>query len=51
MSRISQVVALERGDVIFMGARQAIPQMKPGDVVEVEISGIGKLRNAVVAEE
>jgi len=25
--------------------------MRPGDVVEIEISGIGTLRNSVVAEE
>ena len=34
-----------------VGARRTPPLwMKPGDVIEVEISGIGTLRNPVVAE-
>jgi 2-keto-4-pentenoate hydratase/2-oxohepta-3-ene-1,7-dioic acid hydratase in catechol pathway len=51
VSEVSKTVALEPGDVIFCGARRAVPKMQPGDVVEVEISGIGVLRNEVVAEE
>jgi acylpyruvate hydrolase len=45
------------GDIITTGSPQGVgyarnPQvfMKPGDVVEVEVSGIGILRNPVVAE-
>jgi 2-keto-4-pentenoate hydratase/2-oxohepta-3-ene-1,7-dioic acid hydratase in catechol pathway len=51
VSEISKTVALEPGDVIFCGARRALPRLKPGDVVEVEIDGIGVLRNQVAAEE
>ncbi|MFV2066099.1 MAG: fumarylacetoacetate hydrolase family protein [Pirellulales bacterium] len=50
VSEISKTVTLERGDVIFCGAQQAIPRLTPGDVVEVEIEGIGVLKNHVVAE-
>lgn len=50
VSEISQVMTLEPGDVIFCGARQAIPRMKPGDTVEVEIEGIGTLRCPVVTK-
>ncbi len=50
VSEISRTVTLEPGDVIFCGATRAIPKMTPGDVVEVEIQGIGVLRNTVVAE-
>lgn len=50
VSEISQTVTLEPGDVIFCGAKQAVPRLTPGDVVEVEIEGIGVLKNRVVAE-
>ncbi len=50
VSEISRTVTLEPGDVIFTGARQAIPRMQPGDVVEVEIEGIGTLRCPVVGQ-
>lgn len=51
VSEISKTVTLLPGDVIFMGARRAVPKMRPGDVVEVEIERIGILRRGVVAEE
>lgn len=51
VSEISKTVTLERGDVIFCGARKAVPKMQGGDEVEVEIEGIGVLRRQVVAEE
>jgi 2-keto-4-pentenoate hydratase/2-oxohepta-3-ene-1,7-dioic acid hydratase in catechol pathway len=34
-----------------MGTDGVSPDVKPGDVVEVEISGIGTLRNPFVAEQ
>jgi 2-keto-4-pentenoate hydratase/2-oxohepta-3-ene-1,7-dioic acid hydratase in catechol pathway len=47
VSFTSQYVTLERGDVIYTGTPGATSAMKPGDVVEVEIDGIGTLRNRV----
>jgi 2-keto-4-pentenoate hydratase/2-oxohepta-3-ene-1,7-dioic acid hydratase in catechol pathway len=54
VSYLSQVMTLEVGDVIATGtpggvgfARKPPVFMKPGDVVEVEIEGIGTLRNSV----
>ncbi|MGZ5874775.1 MAG: fumarylacetoacetate hydrolase family protein [Bradyrhizobium sp.] len=54
---ISTICPLEPGDVIVsgtpggVGARRSPPLwMKPGDAVEVEVGGIGVLRNIVVAE-
>jgi 2-keto-4-pentenoate hydratase/2-oxohepta-3-ene-1,7-dioic acid hydratase in catechol pathway len=38
------------GDVIWMGTDGASPDIKAGDVVEIEITGIGTLRNKFVAE-
>jgi 2-keto-4-pentenoate hydratase/2-oxohepta-3-ene-1,7-dioic acid hydratase in catechol pathway len=46
---ISRYMTLEPGDVLWMGTEGHAEQMKPGDVVEVEITGIGTLRNPVVA--
>jgi 2-keto-4-pentenoate hydratase/2-oxohepta-3-ene-1,7-dioic acid hydratase in catechol pathway len=39
------------GDVLWMGTAGADGDMVPGAVIEVEISGIGVLRNYVVAEK
>lgn len=49
VSELSHALTLEPGDVIFAGARNAIPKMRAGDVVEVEIDGIGKFTSKVVA--
>ncbi len=38
------------GDVIWMGTDGASPDLKAGDVVEIDITGIGTLRNKFVAE-
>jgi 2-keto-4-pentenoate hydratase/2-oxohepta-3-ene-1,7-dioic acid hydratase in catechol pathway len=44
---ISSVMTLEPGDVIATGTPSGIAPMKSGDVVEVELDGIGRLRNSV----
>ncbi|MBI4216235.1 MAG: fumarylacetoacetate hydrolase family protein [Chloroflexi bacterium] len=49
ISFASQAVTLEPGDCIFTGTSGATTAMKPGDVVEVDIKGIGVLRNYVRA--
>jgi len=53
---LSQIFTLEVGDLIFTGtppgvgmARKPPVWLKPGDVAEVEIDGLGTLRNPVVA--
>lgn len=46
---ISKYASLEVGDVIFTGTPGTTSPMKDGDVVEVEIGGIGVLRNPVKA--
>jgi 2-keto-4-pentenoate hydratase/2-oxohepta-3-ene-1,7-dioic acid hydratase in catechol pathway len=48
VSYISQYVTLVPGDVIYSGTPGTTSAMKPGDVVEVEIEGLGILRNKVV---
>ncbi len=58
VSYLSQLITLEPGDVIITGTPSGVggamkpPSfLRPGDVVECEIDGIGLLRNAVVAED
>jgi 2-keto-4-pentenoate hydratase/2-oxohepta-3-ene-1,7-dioic acid hydratase in catechol pathway len=48
---ISQVMTLLPGDVIATGTPAGVGPMRPGDVVEVRVEGIGVLQNRVVAEE
>jgi 2-keto-4-pentenoate hydratase/2-oxohepta-3-ene-1,7-dioic acid hydratase in catechol pathway len=45
VSYVSRFVTLEPGDVIYTGTPGTTKAMKPGDVVEVEIEGVGVLRN------
>ncbi len=47
---ISQVMTLEPGDVILTGTPAGVGPLQPGDVVEVEIEGIGTLRNPVASQ-
>ncbi len=49
ISYISQYVTLEPGDVIYTGTPQTTRAMQNGDVVEIEVEGVGILRNRVVA--
>lgn len=46
---ISRYVTLLPGDVIYTGTPGSTSAMRPGDSVEVEIEGVGVLRNTVVA--
>jgi 2-keto-4-pentenoate hydratase/2-oxohepta-3-ene-1,7-dioic acid hydratase in catechol pathway len=55
---VTETVTLEPGDVISTGTpggvgvfRQPQVFLRPGDIVEVSIEGIGKLANQVVAEK
>lgn len=58
LAYISQVMTLEPGDLIFTGtppgvgtARKPPVYLKDGDVAEVEIEGLGALRNPVKQEK
>ena len=51
ISAMTRYLPLYPGDVVWMGTDGATQNMKPGDTVDVEISGIGTLSNPVVAEE
>ncbi|MGC9529600.1 MAG: fumarylacetoacetate hydrolase family protein [Candidatus Bipolaricaulaceae bacterium] len=47
IAEVSRVMTLEVGDVIATGTPPGVGPLSPGDTVEVEISGIGTLRNPV----
>ena len=51
LSYCSRYVTLLPGDVIFTGTPGQTQAVKPGDTIEVEIEGIGRLRNAVAMPE
>jgi len=51
LHEMSKTATLHPGDVLWMGTEGADGDMVPGDVIEVEISGIGVLRNYVIAEK
>ncbi|HKE02021.1 MAG TPA: fumarylacetoacetate hydrolase family protein, partial [Planctomycetota bacterium] len=44
---LSRHTTLRAGDVIALGTPSGVSPLKPGDVVEVEVEGVGTLRNPV----
>ncbi len=48
VSYVSRYFVLEPGDLIWSGTMGNTQAMEPGDVYEVEIKGVGVLRNRVV---
>ncbi len=50
IAEMTKYFTLWPGDVIWMGTDGTSPDIKAGDVVEIEISGIGTLRNRFVKE-
>lgn len=49
VSFLSQTITLMPGDVIYTGTPQQTSAMKPGDVIEIEVQGVGVLRNRIAA--
>lgn len=45
---VSQCMTLEPGDIIATGTPPGVGPLLPGDTVEIEVPGIGVLRNTVV---
>lgn len=50
ISFISSVMTLEEGDVIVTGSPPGVGKLEIGDTVEIEIEGIGLLRNTLISE-
>ena len=51
VSFISNVMTLLPGDIIMTGTPEGVAALAPGDTIEVEIEGIGILRNDVAARD
>jgi 2-keto-4-pentenoate hydratase/2-oxohepta-3-ene-1,7-dioic acid hydratase in catechol pathway len=49
LAYISEIMTLEPGDLVATGTPAGVGPLAPGDVVEVEITGVGVLRNPVEA--
>ena len=47
VSYVSRYVTLEAGDMIFTGTPGTTSAIEPGDVIEIELEGVGVLRNTV----
>jgi len=47
VSYVSRYITLEPGDMIFTGTPGTTSAIQPGDVVEIELEGVGVLRNTV----
>jgi 2-keto-4-pentenoate hydratase/2-oxohepta-3-ene-1,7-dioic acid hydratase in catechol pathway len=54
---LSQFLVLEPGDLVLTGTPEGValsgrfPYLRPGDVVEIEIEGLGRQRQELVAWE
>ena len=48
---VSRLITLEPGDVLLTGTPANSRPVEPGDVVEVEVEGIGRLRNRIVESD
>lgn len=51
ISHISQAMTLEPGDLILTGTPAGVGPVQPGDVMTVEIEGLGAISNKVISEQ
>jgi 2-keto-4-pentenoate hydratase/2-oxohepta-3-ene-1,7-dioic acid hydratase in catechol pathway len=49
LSYVSHVMTLEPGDIVATGTPSGVGPLAAGDVVEIEIPGVSKVRNPVEA--
>jgi 2-keto-4-pentenoate hydratase/2-oxohepta-3-ene-1,7-dioic acid hydratase in catechol pathway len=49
IAHVSGIMTLEPGDLIATGTPSGVGPLSDGDVVEIEVGGVGKLSNPVVA--
>ena len=45
---VSRVMTLVPGDIISTGTPSGVGPLRPGDVTEIEVEGVGTLANPVV---
>ncbi len=51
LAAISRAMSLEPGDLLATGTPEGVWPLQPGDVLEAEISGVGRLRCTVAARK
>jgi 2-keto-4-pentenoate hydratase/2-oxohepta-3-ene-1,7-dioic acid hydratase in catechol pathway len=51
MEFITNVMTLEPGDVIMTGTPEGVGSMKPGDTIEIEVEGVGVLKNTTASRK
>jgi 2-keto-4-pentenoate hydratase/2-oxohepta-3-ene-1,7-dioic acid hydratase in catechol pathway len=51
LAYISQVMTLEPGDLVLTGTPAGVGPLHPGDEVEVEVLGVSRVKNSVIAPE
>lgn len=49
LAYISSVMTLEPGDLVATGTPAGVGRLSPGDTVDVEVAGVGRVRNPVMA--
>lgn len=48
---VTRFMTLEPGDLVLTGTPEGVGPVQPGDVMTVEVAGLGSISNPVVAEE
>ena len=51
LAYVTRFMTLEAGDLILTGTPAGVGAVQPGDVMTVEVEGLGKLRNPVIDED
>ena len=51
VAAVTRVMTMLPGDIISTGTPSGVGPIEPGDVIEVEIDGLGVLRNSVITEK
>jgi 2-keto-4-pentenoate hydratase/2-oxohepta-3-ene-1,7-dioic acid hydratase in catechol pathway len=51
LAHVTRFMTLEPGDLILTGTPAGVGAVMPGDVMTVEVEGLGQLRNPVIDEE
>jgi 2-keto-4-pentenoate hydratase/2-oxohepta-3-ene-1,7-dioic acid hydratase in catechol pathway len=51
VAMVSEIVTLLPGDVILTGTPAGVTTLNHGDIVEIDIDGIGTLRNPVLRRD
>jgi 2-keto-4-pentenoate hydratase/2-oxohepta-3-ene-1,7-dioic acid hydratase in catechol pathway len=51
LAHVTRFMTLEPGDLVLTGTPAGVGAVQPGDVMTVEVEGLGELRNPVIDED